>query len=151
MGARTRRLPVGRASGGAWTAAVAVAVAGAVVSGYLLIGSVRNAPPVCLVGACEEVAASSFARFLGIPNAAFGLLMYAAVVFVAVAASLRPPARSWASPALVGLAVFGTAFSAYLTWLQVVVLQAVCAWCALSAALWVVLLALSIMTARKNP
>ncbi len=135
----------------AWQAAAVVAVAGIAVSGYLLISSARNIAPVCLVGACAEVVTSPYARFLGIPNAALGLLLYVVVAFVAIVGATRASVTSWASPALFGLAVFGTTFSAYLTWLQVAVLQAVCAWCALSAALWVVLLVLSIVIARRRP
>lgn len=137
--------------GRAWLAAAAVAVAGIAVSGYLLISYARNIAPVCLAGPCAEVATSSYARFLGIPNAALGLMLYVAVAFVATAAASRASARYWASPVLFGLAAFGVTFSAYLTWLQVAVLQAVCAWCALSAALWVVLLVLSIVIARRSP
>ena len=128
-------------------AVAAVAAVGMAISTHLLIGLTRNSAPLCLVGACEEVAASSFARFLGVPNSALGLLMYTAVALVSVVASWNAPARQWASPALLGLAVFGAAFSAYLTWLQVAVLQAVCAWCAASATLWVVLLVLSLVGA----
>lgn len=137
--------------GRAWLAAAAVAVAGIAVSGYLLISSAWNIAPVCLAGPCAEVATSSYARFLGIPNAALGLVLYVAVAFVATVAASRASVRSWASPVLFGLAAFGATFSAYLTWLQVAVLQAVCAWCALSAALWVVLLVLSIVIARRSP
>lgn len=137
--------------GRAWLVAAAVAVAGIAVSGYLLISSAWNIAPVCLAGPCAEVATSSYARFLGIPNAALGLMLYVAVAFVATAAASRASVRSWASPVLFGLAAFGATFSAYLTWLQVAVLQAVCAWCALSAALWVVLLVLSVVIARRSP
>ncbi|MDQ7839956.1 MAG: vitamin K epoxide reductase family protein [bacterium] len=145
------RVSVAGRSSRAWPAAAAVAVAGIAVSGYLLISYARNIAPVCLAGPCAEVATSSYARFLGIPNAALGLTLYVAVAFVAIVAASRASVRSWASPVLFGLAVFGATFSAYLTWLQVAVLQAVCAWCALSAGLWVVLLVLSIVIARRSP
>lgn|GEM_PF-1852285 len=138
-------------SGRIWWAAAAAAVAGIAVSGYLLVSYARNIAPVCLAGACAEVATSPFSRFLGIPNAALGLMLYVAVAFVATAAASRTSVRSWASPVLFGLAAFGATFSAYLSWLQVAVLQAVCAWCALSAALWVVLLVLSVVVARRSP
>ncbi len=145
------RGPVAGTQNRAWQAAAAVAVAGIAVSGYLLFSSARNIAPVCLVGACAEVAASSYARFLGIPNAALGLLLYVTVAFVAIVGATRASVRPSASPALFGLAVFGATFSAYLTWLQVAVLQAVCAWCALSAVLWVVLLVLSVVIERQRP
>ncbi|MBM3469298.1 MAG: vitamin K epoxide reductase family protein [Armatimonadetes bacterium] len=147
---RARASTVGT-SGSAWLAAAAVAVAGIAVSGYLLFSYARNIAPVCLAGPCAEVATSSYARFLGIPNAALGLMLYVAVAAVAIAALSRVPVRSWASPVMFGLGVFGATFSVYLTWLQVAVLQAVCAWCALSAVLWVVMLVLSVVIARRGP
>ncbi len=149
--ANAARGPVASTQGRAWQAAALVAVAGVAVSGYLLISSVRNIAPVCLVGACAEVAASPYARLLGIPNAALGLLLYVVVAFVAIVGATRASVRPWASPALFGLAVFGATFSVYLTWLQVAVLQAVCASCALSAVLWVVLLVLSVVIGRQRP
>lgn len=139
------------AHGRLWLVVAAVAVAGIAVSGYLLVSSALNIAPVCLAGPCAEVATSSYARFLGVPNAALGLALYAGVAAIAAAAASRPSVTSWAAPVLFGLAVFGVTFSAYLTWLQVAVLQAVCAWCALSAALLVVLLVLSVLIARRNP
>lgn len=145
------RVSAAGGSGRVWPAAAAVAVAGIAVSGYLLVSYARNIAPVCLAGPCAEVATSSYARFLGVPNAALGLMLYVVVALVATMAAFRASVRTWASPVLFGLAVFGASFSAYLTWLQVVVLQAVCAWCALSAALWVVLLVLSVVIARRSP
>lgn len=133
-----------------WLAAAAVAVAGIAVSGYLLISAVRNVAPVCFVGACAEVAASPYSRFLGVPNAAFGVLMYLAVAVVTSVVAIRASAAYWASLALFGLAVFGAVFSAYLAWLQLAVLKAVCVWCALSAALWLVLLVFSIVIAGRS-
>ncbi|MDI6772790.1 MAG: vitamin K epoxide reductase family protein [bacterium] len=149
--ANSARASAAGASARLWLVAAAVAVAGIAVSGYLLVSSVLDIAPVCLAGPCAEVATSSYARFLGIPNAALGLALYAGVAFIAAAAASRPSATSWAAPLLFGLAASGATFSAYLTWLQVAVLQAVCAWCALSAALWVVMLVLSVLIARRNP
>jgi uncharacterized membrane protein len=85
---------------------------------------------------------------LGLPVAGWGLLLYSGVWTVALTGALRQGYRATLLPALFGLVVFGTAFSAYLVWLQVGVLQAVCAWCAASAALWVALLATVVMLLR---
>ncbi len=54
-------------------------------------------------------------------------------------------------PVLVGLVTFGAAFSAYLTWLQVGVVRAVCAWCAASALLWFALAACGGLLAAATP
>jgi len=110
------------------------------VSGYLLLSAVRGYAPICLAGACERVATSPYARMLGLPVAGWGLALYLIVCAVALAGAVRQQARAALLPALFSLVVFGAAFSAYLVWLQVGVLHAVCAWCATSAVLWVALL-----------
>ena len=124
-----------------WWTASGLATAGLLVSGYLLLAALRGYAPICLTGACERVATSPYARMLGLPVAGWGLLLYLAVWAVAMTGALRQGYRAALLPALFALVVFGAAFSAYLVWLQVDVLHAVCAWCAASAALWVALLA----------
>jgi uncharacterized membrane protein len=119
-----------------WRAASAFAAAGILVSGYLLLSAVRGYAPICLAGACERVAASPYARILGLPIAGWGLALYVTVCAVALAGAQRQRSRPLLLPALFSLVVFGAAFSAYLVWLQVGVLHAVCAWCATSALLW---------------
>jgi len=135
-----RSTPRSNASGVWWTAS-GLATAGLFVSGYLLLAALRGYTPICLTGACERVATSPYARMLGLPVAGWGLLLYLAVWAVAFWGALRSGHRATLLPALFGLVVFGAAFSAYLVWLQVGVLHAVCAWCATSAALWLALLA----------
>ncbi len=125
---------------GGWGIASGLAAAGALVSGYLLVSALRGYSPVCLTGACDRVAASPYARMLGLPVAAWGLMLYLVVGTVAMIGCLRQGVRARWLPALFGSVVFGAAFSGYLVWLQVGVLGAVCAWCAASAVLWALLL-----------
>jgi len=131
-----------------WRVALGLATAGLAVSGYLLLAALRGYAPICLTGACERVATSPYARMLGLPVAGWGLLLYLAVWAVALTGAVRDGYRAALSPALFALVVFGAAFSAYLVWLQVGVLHAVCAWCATSAVLWVALLATVVMMLR---
>ena len=53
----------------------------------------------CGTGGCETVQASQWARFLGIPVAAYGVVGYAAILAVALAA-LRPAALGRRGPML---------------------------------------------------
>ncbi|MDR7484048.1 MAG: vitamin K epoxide reductase family protein [Armatimonadota bacterium] len=122
-----------------------LAAAGAGISGYLTVAALQGTPPVCLAGACEEVAASPYARFLGLPIAAWGLGLYVVVAAVA-AAGARAPAGVPA--VLLGLVAFGTTFSLYLLWVQIAVLRAICAWCVASEVLWVALAAVAVLLLR---
>lgn len=132
-----------------WWAALGLAAAGVAVSAYLVVSAARGLPPVCLVGACAEVATSPYASFMGLPTAAWGLALYLIVGAVALAGALGRFDAAWLVTALFGLAVFGATFSVYLIWLQVAVLGAVCAWCAVSAALWPVLVGVAFVLTRR--
>lgn len=94
-------------------------------------------------GGCETVQTSQWAVFFGQPVAFYGVLGYCAIFVVAIAA-LRPAAlaqRSW-NAMLAGLATVGVGFTAYLTYLELFVIHAICRWCVGSAviitAIWIV-------------
>ena len=133
----------------AWWTAAGLAAAGTGISAYLTVSAARGVPPVCVGSACAEVAASPFARLLGVPTAAWGLALYLVAGITAVAGARRPESRSTLATVLFGLAAFGAVFSAYLLWLQVAVLRAVCVWCAASDVLWALLLILALRIARS--
>jgi uncharacterized membrane protein len=81
------------------------------------------------VAGCQIVQASRYAVFLGLPTAAWGLGLYAAVGTMAWLG--LGPGR-WLLSFL--LATTAVAFSAYLTYLEVVVIGAICGYCVVSAA-----------------
>jgi len=94
-------------------------------------------------GGCETVQTSQWAVFFGLPVALYGVLGYCAIFVVAIAA-LRPAAlaqRSW-NATLAGLGTVGVGFTAYLTYLELFVIHAICRWCVGSAviitAIWIV-------------
>ena len=97
-------------------------------------------------GGCETVQTSQWAVFLGLPVALYGVVGYLAVLIVALVA-LRPAGlrkRTW-SVVLAGLATAGVGFTAYLTYLELFVIHAICRWCVASAIvitlIWIVALA----------
>jgi uncharacterized membrane protein len=108
-----------------------LAVAGLCMSAYLTWVHLRGVAPVCLAGGggCETVQSSRYAEILGVPVAALGLGGYAGLL---LAALLRGEAG-----ALLGLFVtlVSVLFSAYLTYLELFVIYAICQWCVSSAAL----------------
>lgn len=119
--------------------AVAVlALAGGFVSLYLLLYKlgVYGQLACGAGGSCDVVQASRWAEFLGVPVAGWGVGWYVAVLGVALA-GLQPRFRDepWARRALAVLAVAGVAFTVYLTWVELFVLEAICRWCVASAAL----------------
>ena len=108
-------------------------------------------------GGCETVQTSQWAVFLGLPVALYGVVGYLAILMVALAA-LRPAAltRSNWNVMLVSLATVGVLFTAYLTYLELFVIHAICRWCVGSAviiaAIWIVsLLSLRTPAPRIDP
>src|SRR5919205_2312945 len=108
-----------------------LALAGLLVSAYLTWTHLAGAEPVCGLGSdgCRAVQASRYATILSVPVATLGLAGYAAVLLAAV---LRGEAAAY-----LGLLVtlVGALFSAYLTYLEVFVIGALCQWCLASAAI----------------
>ena len=121
-----------------------VAAAGIGVASYLTYAHYAHDGAVaCPIGgsSCTTVQQSEYADLLGVPVAAFGVAAYAGLL---VAAALAGPlARA------LGLliSICGVAFSAWLTYASVVLIEATCAWCTTSAALITISLALCILRA----
>ena len=88
---------------------------------------------VCGLGDCEVVQASAYSEVFDIPIAIFGLLMYIALVGLTLARLLRPALLLPASMAALAITGAGTLYSAWLTWIEIEVLEAICQWCVASA------------------
>ncbi|MEJ2737554.1 MAG: vitamin K epoxide reductase family protein, partial [Anaerolineae bacterium] len=136
------RTPIDRAT----TAAIPLlAGVGLAVAGYLAYVEITHVAAVCgPVGECNAVQTSAYALFLGIPVAVWGLLYYLAVV--ALWAGQRVLVGRWANLSrlgLLGLTLFGTLFSIYLTCLELFAIQAICSWCLSSAVISTVLMLLA--------
>ncbi len=111
-----------------WVAALAAT--GLVVAGYLTVNKWSGGSALfCTAGSgCDIVQASRYAVVLGLPTAAWGAGLYAAVGALAL---LGLPPRRWLAAFL--LAVAGASFSLYLTYLSIFDLGATCAYCLTSA------------------
>ena len=121
--------------GGAGAVALVLCAAGALISAYLLVADfVLGGAELCLTGrGCDVVRESRYSSLGGIPVSLLGVLGYAAMV-AAVVSPLGRRARwsvlFWLSAAAVG-------FSAYLTYLELFIIDALCSWCVASAAITV--------------
>ncbi len=116
--------------------ALTVAVLGIAVAAYLTYVHYAGLEPFCAGGGgggCERVQSSTYAMLGGIPVAMLGLGGY-----VSIAVALVVPGEAARLAAAV-LAVIGFGFSAYLTYLELFVIDAICQWCVASAALLTVL------------
>jgi uncharacterized membrane protein len=123
--------------------AVAVlSVAGLGVAGYLTWAHYADVEPICAGGSggCERVQSSDYAELAGVPVALLGLFGYGAIL-----ASLAVPGDAGRfAGALVALTGFG--FSAWLTYVELFEIDAICQWCVASA---VLMTALAIVTSLR--
>ena len=88
----------------------------------------------CSVGSCDTVQASKWSEFLGLPVAVWGVGFYAAALALALV-SIQPrfeDSRA-VSLAMLLLTGWGLIFSAWLTYLELFVIEAICQWCVVSA------------------
>ena len=114
-------------------AIVALSVFGFAVSIYLLGVHLGGVPAVCLgVGDCEAVNTSRYSELLGIPVALLGAGAYLALIATALL-DWRGVYADYARRAQFFIAALGVAFSAYLTYVELFILGAICPWCVFSA------------------
>lgn len=103
-----------------------------------------NSGGVCVAGAgCEIVNSSVYSQINGIPIAALGALAYV-IMLVVLAFESRVAFFELNGPLIVlGMALFGTLYSAYLTYLEIYIIRAICPFCVLSAVVLTIMLVLS--------
>jgi uncharacterized membrane protein len=119
--------------------AALLAIVGIGVATYIVIADSGGGAPKCLAGGtgCETVADSHYSHLAGVNVAVFGIFGYV----VLLAAAVVPGDAGRFGGFLAALVGFG--FSAYLTYLELFVIDAICQWCVASAVLMSLLLAVA--------
>lgn len=106
---------------------LALAAIGTLVSAYLTWVHYSGSLALCIgVGGCEAVQTSRFATIGPLPVALVGLAGFVAILVVAIA---HARGASWSLTPLFALSLAATLYVAYLTYVEVVVLGAICPWC----------------------
>ena len=116
------------------------------VSIYLFYIGLSGSDAFCgPLGDCNAVQTSEYAKLFGIiPVGLIGVLGFAAILITWIVGKISDSQRAAsAARALLWLAVAGTFFSLYLTFLEPFVIGATCSWCLVSAILITALLWLS--------
>ncbi|HEY1952342.1 MAG TPA: vitamin K epoxide reductase family protein [Gemmatimonadaceae bacterium] len=113
----------------------ALALAGIFISLYLTLYKIGVIGELsCSIGSCETVNSSKWSRFFGFPVAAWGLLFYIDVFALSlIGTQPRFEDELIVSTVLVIEAAIGVLFSAWLTYLELGVIHAICIWCVTSA------------------
>jgi len=129
-----------------------LALAGIFISLYLTLYKIGVIGELsCSIGSCETVNTSKWSRFLGLPVAAWGLLFYLDLFAIALIGMFpRFENERVISIVLVAETVVGVLFSAWLTYLELAVIHAICIWCVTSAVIVTVILVVSVFDLKDN-
>ena len=106
----------------------------------------------CGTGGCETVQLSPQSRFLGVIEVSLiGVIGYAVMLLLALL-SLQPrfAGRSWPATLLVLLSSGAVLFTAYLTYLELFVIHAICRWCVGSALIILAIFGLACYDRRER-
>src|SRR3954452_22529470 len=118
-------------------------LAGIGVATYITVVEAGGSAPQCLAGGpgCEPVPNSHYSPLAGVNVAIFGIIGYVLLVGAALAGGDVARIAGFA------IALVGFGFSAYLTYLELFVIDAICQWCVASAVLMTLLLVVNALRA----
>jgi uncharacterized membrane protein len=139
--------PIGKVNRWLDIAIPVLAIIGLFVSLYLTYVEFTSTRALCgPVGDCNAVQNSPYAKLFGVlPIGLVGAIGYIVILVVWIWRHFKTDALARiAGPAMFGMALFGTLFSIYLTYLELFVIHAVCIWCLSSAILITGLMLLSL-------
>ncbi len=129
-----------------------LALAGIFVALYLLLyklGMIGHLS--CSVGSCETVNTSKWAKFMGAPVAAWGVGYYVGVFALAVVGTTERFADSIGMSKLLAVVTgTGFGFSAWLTYLELFKIHAICQWCVISAVIATALFLFSVSDVKRT-
>lgn len=124
---------------------IALTILGLLVAGYLAYVYIADVEALCSnVGGCDAVKNSRYSHVAGIPVPVIGLAGYGAILLLLLIEGTGG-ALAEQSPTLVfGLSLLGTLYSAYLTYLELAVIKAICPYCVASAIIMTVILGVAV-------
>ncbi|MFN7037078.1 MAG: vitamin K epoxide reductase family protein [Bellilinea sp.] len=130
-----------------WTrVAWLTAVIGLLDSIYLTILKLSNNKSLCIqgVGDCWSVNTSIYSEIFGIPIAILGAGAYGFILILLWAEHRTPLIHPYAGFILFGVTLIGIIYSAYLTYLEIAVIKAICPFCVVSAVAMLILFIYSV-------
>jgi uncharacterized membrane protein len=130
---------------------IVLALIGLADSIYLTYIKLANATASCAgIGDCESVNSSKYAEIAGIPIALLGAGAFAAIIILLLIEKRSEFWRDTAPMVVFGISLTGVLYSAYLTYVEIAILHAICPYCVLSALVLVALLVISVVRLLKD-
>lgn len=120
------------------------------ISLYLTYVYVTDNVAICLSGGgCGAVQHSPYAWILGIPIPTLGAGAYLLLIVLGILGQREGERQESWLLAFFGVSLGGLLFSAYLTYLELFVIHAICSWCVISALIQLVIFFLSVLAWRN--
>jgi uncharacterized membrane protein len=122
---------------------IVLGLCGLAISLYLVTTHFGDKPIACAgVGDCAAVNSSAYASIGGVPVSLLGVGLYVSLATLAYVWS-RDPSDDRRMVAYWGMALSGAGYAAYLTYVELTILHAICVWCVASATILTTSLALA--------
>jgi uncharacterized membrane protein len=136
-----------------WATSIFLTLVGVVDSMYLTYVKIgRSTPAFCAPGGgCDVVNASPYSEIAGIPIAILGGGAYLALLFLLLLETSKPELQYSSLLTQFGINLVGVLYSAYLTYLELFVIHAICPYCVVSAICMGILLIISSIRLVKYP
>jgi uncharacterized membrane protein len=131
--------------------AALLSLAGVFIAAYLYLYKIGKIGSLaCGAGGCEAVQWSPWSQIAGIEVALIGVLGYAGLLALSLAA-LHPGLahRRWPTTLLSVLAGIGVLFTVYLTYLELFVINAICRWCVASGVIILGIFLVALLDRRR--
>jgi len=132
--------------------AVVLSILGVLVAGYMSWAELTGNETVCAnTGSidCAAVQESAYAQTFGIPVALLGALGYIVILGVLLLEDQVQFLADYGRTLVVGMALFGVIFQAYLTVIEATVLERSCQWCVASFVIITLLLIIGAFRLRS--
>ena len=133
-----------------------LAIGGMGVSAYLMWGYTVPGASLACGGShgCEAVKNSDYASLMGLPLPLIGLATYLTILVLLVLQRQFSSRKSdWLSYIILGvfgISLTGVLYSAYLTYVELYVIHAICRWCVMSAAIMAAIFLLSMLNLQSG-
>lgn len=129
-----------------WWSSLVLSLVGLIDSVYLTWVKVAGAYDSCIgIGRCDIVNQSRFSELWGQPVALFGALTYLGLILLLLGEHFLPGRQEPIRIIFFGISLIGVLFSAYLTYIEVAILHAICPYCVISAVVITIVWIISIV------
>jgi uncharacterized membrane protein len=130
---------------------IALACLGLLDSIYLLIYKLTGNSNLCLGnGGCHDVNFSPYSEIGGVPVSLLGVLAFLVILGILLLEGRNNFIKENGPLAILGISLTGVLFVAYLTWLEIFVIEAICPFCVVVAITTVLIFILAVIRLVKQ-